>query len=141
MRLALLLLLACHWSIAQVNIVQLIGIESSHLTTFKAHKLTPDTATAFHAMQVAALHEGIDIQLVSAYRSFERQQYIWEDKFERYTAEGESPEQAIARILKYSTIPGTSRHHWGTEIDIVDGAIPPEGEVLLTRKFHKSGPY
>jgi LAS superfamily LD-carboxypeptidase LdcB len=141
MRLALLLLLACYWSIAQVNIVQLMGIESSHLTTFEAHKLTPETATAFHAMQVAALQEGIDIQLVSAYRSFERQQYIWEDKFERYTAEGESPEQAIARILKYSTIPGTSRHHWGTDVDITDGNIKNEKRVLVPSKFHGDGPF
>ena len=123
MRLLVLLLFLCQWSTAQVNIVQLMGIEDSHLSTFETHKLTPKTAAAFSAMQAAALKDGIDIQLVSAHRSFERQQYIWEDKFVRYTAEGLSPEAAIARIIKYSTIPGTSRHHWGTDIDITDGNI------------------
>ena len=92
-------------------------------------------------MQAAALKDGIDIQLVSAHRSFERQQYVWEDKFVRYTAEGLSPEAAIARILKYSTIPGTSRHHWGTDIDITDGNIKNETRLLVPSKFHNNGPF
>lgn len=141
MRLALILLLVYQWSIAQGNIVQLMGIESSHLNKFEAHKLTPKTAAAFQAMQAAARQEGIDIQLVSAYRSFERQQYIWEDKFERYTSEGESPEKAIAQILKYSTLPGTSRHHWGTDIDITDGNVKNEKRLLVPSKFHNNGPF
>ena len=34
-------------------------------------------------------------------------------------------EAAIDKIIEYSTLPGTSRHHWGTDIDIID-AGPPE---------------
>ena len=55
MRLLVLLLFLCQWSTAQVNIVQLMGIEDSHLSTFETHKLTPKTAAAFSAMQAAAL--------------------------------------------------------------------------------------
>ena len=141
MRLLVLLSFLCHWSNAQVNIVQLMGIETSHLSTFETHKLTPKTAAAFSAMQAAALKDSINIQLVSAYRSFERQLYLWEDKFVRYTDEGLSPEAAIARILKYSTIPGTSRHHWGTDIDITDGNIKNETRLLVHSKFHNNGPF
>ena len=141
MRLVFLLLLLNHWLIAQVNIVQLMGIEIGHLTTFEEYQLTPKTAAAFSAMQAAAFKDGIDIQLVSAYRSFKRQQNIWEDKFERYINEGLSPIQAIARILKYSTIPGTSRHHWGTDIDITDGNVKNEKRILVPSKFHKDGPF
>ena len=141
MRLLVLLSFLCHWSNAQVNIVQLMGIETSHLSTFETHKLTPKTAAAFSAMQAAALKDSINIQLVSAYRSFERQLYLWEDKFVRYTDEGLSPEAAIARILKYSTIPGTSRHHWGTDIDIKDGNIKNETRLLVHSKFHNNGPF
>jgi len=141
MRLLVLLSFLCHWSNAQVNIVQLMGIETSHLSTFETHKLTPKTAAAFSAMQAAALKDSINIQLVSAYRSFERQLYLWEDKFVRYTNEGLSPEAAIARILKYSTIPGTSRHHWGTDIDITDGNIKNETRLLVHSKFHNNGPF
>ena len=141
MRLLVLLSFLCHWSNAQVNIVQLMGIETSHLSTFETHKLTPKTAAAFSAMQAAALKDSINIQLVSAYRSFESQLYLWEDKFVRYTNEGLSPEAAIARILKYSTIPGTSRHHWGTDIDITDGNIKNETRLLVPSKFHNTAPF
>ena len=50
-------------------------------------------------------------------------------------------EKAIAKIIEYSTLPGTSRHHWGTEIDIIDAGPPEEGDVLLPHKFHDQGPY
>ena len=43
--------------------------------------------------------------------------------------------------MKYSTIPGTSRHHWGTDIDIIDAGPPEKGDVLLPQKFHDNGPY
>ena len=50
-------------------------------------------------------------------------------------------EQAIEKIIEYSTIPGTSRHHWGTDLDIIDAEPPEEGDVLLPHKFHDNGPY
>lgn len=125
----------------QVNITHLIGINESHLTTLETYQLTPNTAEAFCAMQAAALQDGIDLQLVSAYRSFARQQQIFEDKYTRYTAEGLTPTAAIQRILEYSTIPGTSRHHWGTEIDITDANAPNQKRLLVPEKFHGNGPF
>ena len=50
-------------------------------------------------------------------------------------------EQAIEKIIEYSTLPGTSRHHWGTDLDIIDADPPEEGDVLLPHKFHDNGPY
>ena len=141
MRLGLFFIFVWHLALAQPTLIQTLGLDDSHLITLVEHRLTPKTAAAFSAMQAAALKDGIDIQLVSAYRSFERQQYIWEDKFERYSAEGLSPEAAIARILKYSTIPGTSRHHWGTDIDITDGNVKNERRLLVPSKFHNNGPF
>ena len=52
---------------------------------------------------------------------------------------GLSPEENIQKIIEYSTLPGTSRHHWGTEIDIIDGTIQSQGDVLLAEKFHEGG--
>ena len=141
MRLGLFFIFVWHLALAQPTLIQTLGLDDSHLITLVEHRLTPKTAAAFSAMQAAALKDGIDIQLVSAYRSFERQQYIWEDKFERYSAEGLSPEAAIARILKYSTIPGTSRHHWGTDVDITDANAPKQKRVLVPNKFHDNGPF
>ena len=51
------------------------------------------------------------------------------------------PEAAIEKIIEYSTLPGTSRHHWGTDIDLVLGDIEVEGDLLLEEHFHQGGPY
>lgn len=141
MRLSLFFVLLCQMVVAQPTLIQTLGLDDSHLVELEGNQLTPKTATAFCAMQEAALQDGIDLQLVSAYRSFERQQYIWEDKYKRYTAEGITPKDAIDRILLYSTIPGTSRHHWGTDIDITDNNAPKQKQVLVPEKFHNNGPF
>ena len=130
MRLVLFFVLLFQMAVAQPTLVQTLGLDDSHLVELEGNLLTAKTATAFRAMQVAALRDGIDLQLVSAYRSFDRQKYIWEDKYKRYTAEGLSPKDAIERILQYSTIPGTSRHHWGTDIDVTDNNAPKQKRVL-----------
>ncbi|MGB5668151.1 MAG: M15 family metallopeptidase [Maribacter sp.] len=97
---------------------------------------------AFLNMKKAAYSDGIDIKIVSSYRSFERQEIIWERKYMQYTEEdGMQPLEAIDKIIEYSTIPGTSRHHWGTDIDIVDGYRKVEGDVLVPGKFGPGGPY
>jgi len=141
MRRSLIFVLMCQMVWGQINITHLIGIDESHLTTLETYQLTPNTAEAFCAMQTAALQDGIDLQLVSAYRSFARQQQIFEDKYTRYTAEGLTPTAAIQRILEYSTIPGTSRHHWGTDIDITDANAPNQKRLLVPEKFHGNGPF
>lgn len=141
MRISLFIVFMYQVVMAQPTLIQTLGLDDSHLVKLDKHQLTPKTAAAFCAMQAAALQDGIDLQLVSAYRSFERQQYIWEDKYKRYTTEGMSPKDAIERILQYSTIPGTSRHHWGTDIDITDSNAPKQKQVLISEKFHNNGPF
>ncbi len=61
--------------------------------------------------------------LVSAYRSFSDQKSIWENKFTgkkvmREPVKNKPPEEIVSLILEFSSAPGTSRHHWGTDIDI-----------------------
>jgi LAS superfamily LD-carboxypeptidase LdcB len=106
--------------------------------TTKMHK---DASLAFEKMQAAAAQSGIKIELISAYRSFDRQKEIFEGKFKRFTSEGLSPQQAVEKIIEYSTIPGTSRHHWGTDIDIIDGNAPRPESVLQPDHFHGKGPF
>ncbi|WP_282162948.1 M15 family metallopeptidase [Ulvibacterium marinum] len=97
---------------------------------------------AFVDMKKAAYNDGIDIKIVSSYRDFYRQEGIWERKFLRYTEDdGMEPLEAIDKIIEYSTIPGTSRHHWGTDIDIIDGYRKVEGDVLDPSKFENNGPF
>lgn len=104
-------------------------------------QLQKEVFEAFDKMQEEALKAGISIQIVSAYRSFDRQKSIWNKKFESYISNGLTQQQAINKIIEYSTIPGTSRHHWGTDIDIIDGAIAAPKELLLQENYENTGVY
>lgn len=96
---------------------------------------------AFIKMSSAAKKEGIEIQVVSGYRSFSRQKSIWNRKYKTYTDQGMTPLSAMEKIIEYSTYPGTSRHHWGTDIDIIDTAASYSGSVLDPDKFSGDGPF
>ena len=84
----------------------------------------------------------MDLKIVSSYRNFYRQEAIWERKYLQYSEEkGMSKLDAIEKIIEYSTIPGTSRHHWGTDIDIIDGYPKTTGDALVPEKFGDGGPF
>jgi LAS superfamily LD-carboxypeptidase LdcB len=121
---------------------QLIGKDESNIVgnsyTTKMHK---ETSEAFKKMKAAAAKENISIELVSAYRSFDRQKQIFENKYQNYTNQGLSPIESIRKIIEYSTIPGTSRHHWGTDIDIIDANVKRPKNVLEPQHFHGTGPF
>ena len=86
------------------------------------------------------MNDGIRIKIVSGHRDFERQTLIWNSKFLKFTKEYKlKPEEAINEIVRFSTVPGTSRHHWGTEIDIIDEEFKNEKNPLITEKYEAGG--
>lgn len=121
---------------------QLLGKENPDLTgdTY-ASKMNKEAKVAFEKMKTAALKDGINIEVVSAYRSFQKQKNIFENKYKRYINKGLTPIQSVEKIIEYSTIPGTSRHHWGTDIDIIDANYPKPISVLEEENFYGNGPY
>ena len=133
-----------HWSFVYPQSVysrdHLIGKGEPDLSgsDFKLH---PDAYIRFLEMRSEAEKENISIEIVSAYRSFERQKQIFESKYRNYTEMGLAPLDAIQKIIDYSTIPGTSRHHWGTDIDIIDANAPRPENVLEPSHFHGTGPF
>ncbi len=125
----------------EYSILELMGKEDIKLYG-KAIQLRKEAHDAFVAMKKAAYSDGMDIKIVSSYRSFERQEAIWERKYLSYTDDdGMKPIDSIDKIIEYSTIPGTSRHHWGTDIDIIDGNRKTTGDVLVPSKFEEGGPF
>ncbi len=104
-------------------------------------KLRKEAYEAFLLMKASASKSGFDIKVVSSYRNYAHQNRIWERKYKKFTTEGLSPIKAIKKIIEYSTIPGTSRHHWGTDIDIVDGNAPQPKSLLLEENFESDGPF
>lgn len=93
------------------------------------------------ALQLAAEEAGFKLAVASAYRSFERQLCIWNDKVagKRPVLDSQGRQLDLAQlsnweqvqaILRWSALPGASRHHWGTDIDVYDLAAVPEGYSL-----------
>lgn len=89
--------------------------------------LRKDAYTAYLKMYEAAQAEGIRLVIRSATRNFDYQKGIWEAKWNgrRKLSNGQDASQAYPKpkdralkILEYSSMPGTSRHHWGTDIDL-----------------------
>ena len=108
----------------------------------KEINLRQEAHESFLKMKKAASEAGIDLKIVSSYRSFARQQGIFERKYMAFTEDdGLQPLEAVDKIIEYSTIPGTSRHHWGTDMDIIDGNGKTEGDVLVPDKFGPGGPF
>lgn len=75
---------------------------------------------AFQKMYEAAAKDGVKLNIISSTRTFAQQKAIWEGKWERFAAEAPDPEARARKILEYSSMPGSSRHHWGTDIDLND---------------------
>ena len=81
---------------------------------------------AFKKMRTKAKEEEVVLTIISATRTFNQQKSIWERKWTGAKKVGgmdlsvsiSDPAKRAKKILEYSSMPGTSRHHWGTDIDI-----------------------
>ena len=80
--------------------------------------LEKQTAVSFKKMKSAAEKDGINLIIVSGARNYYSQKSIWERKFKNNQSRGLNPLENARKILRYSSMPSTSRHHWGTDIDI-----------------------
>lgn len=125
-----------------INQQQMMGLDESHLTPCLAqHKLSHEASQAFMRMRQAADNDGISLDIASSFRGFERQLSIWQQKWQGQrplnTLAGEtlnlqqlSEQQKLEAILLWSALPGASRHHWGTDLDVYD-------RVSVEQKQHK----
>ncbi|MEX1383537.1 M15 family metallopeptidase [Lutibacter sp.] len=104
-------------------------------------KLQKEAFNAFQEMKEAALKEAVTIKIVSGYRSFSRQKKIWNRKYNLYISQGIMPNAALQKIIEYSTLPGSSRHHWGTDIDIIDASVKAPNNLLVESNYDEDGPY
>lgn len=78
--------------------------------------LQRETYEAFRAMADSAMKDGVSLIIVSGTRNFDSQKSIWDRKWNESTASTDLGK--AMDILEYSSMPMTSRHHWGTDIDI-----------------------
>lgn len=97
-----------------------------------------DVLGPFLRLRNEGLTAGFDLRILSGFRSFEQQLSIWNRKATGQLAVLDSDAEPldIARlterdqvlaILRWSALPGASRHHWGTDLDVYDLVARPEG--------------
>ncbi|NNE31076.1 MAG: M15 family metallopeptidase [Winogradskyella sp.] len=89
-----------------------VNIAFTHKTVF----LKKETYNAFLAMADSAKKSGITLAIYSGTRNYVEQKSIWERKWNKYGTL--KPLERVNKILEYSAMPGSSRHHWGTDIDL-----------------------
>lgn len=136
-----------------MNELELTGRDRTHIVDLERPRCAVHYAVAasFLAMRDAAAAAGIDLAAASSFRDFDRQQQIWNAKWtgERplldraggpldAAALGEAAR--IDAILCWSALPGGSRHHWGTEFDLIDAGTLPQGyRVQLVAEEYAPG--
>jgi LAS superfamily LD-carboxypeptidase LdcB len=121
----------------------LVGQSETHLCAPEdaarlGARMHRDAVEPFVQMRGAAAAEGFDLAIESGFRSFERQLSIWNRKatgqlavLDRHARPLDisrlDPRDLVFAILRWSALPGASRHHWGTDLDIYDRAAKPSG--------------
>ncbi len=123
----------------------LTGKDESDMVVIEANsriKLHENVVPVLEKLRKAAAKEGFDPLVVSGFRGFDHQLRIWNEK-----ATGKRPvrddknellgidprpspasmEKRFFAMLRWSAFPGLSRHHWGSDFDIVDKKAMPEG--------------
>lgn len=133
----------------------LTGLDSSLMQPIAEHHLLhQQVLPAFAALTAAMAQDGIELKVASAWRSFERQAKIWHAKCAGLRPVYNSEQQIVdmtrldglaklEAIMLFSALPGASRHHWGTELDIYDAAAVPADyqPQLLPAEYASGGPF
>ncbi|WP_186372857.1 M15 family metallopeptidase [Yersinia alsatica] len=132
----------------------LTGRSTEHLVVLTGnHRMQPQAVDAFLAMQQAAKVAGFDLQPASTFRDFDRQLAIWNGKFrgERPVLDKDSHPIDVSQlddaarceaILRWSALPGASRHHWGSDLDIYDPSLlPAQAKLQLEPWEYLAGGY
>jgi LAS superfamily LD-carboxypeptidase LdcB len=141
---------------SNVTFANLVGQSDSHLCSPEdadliGARVHRDAVYAFLQLKEAARNAGFSLVILSGFRSFEQQLSIWNRKATGKLAvldsharplniDTLSERELVFAILRWSALPGASRHHWGTDLDVYDMAAKPAGyEVDLVPAEVDSG--
>jgi LAS superfamily LD-carboxypeptidase LdcB len=140
----------------EFSLDQLTGRARNHLSEVADPPCTlhKQVVAPYLAMRAAAAVDGVDLTAFSSFRDFDRQLSIWNAKFrgERPMQDREgrpldpltlAPADRVRAILWWSALPGASRHHWGTDFDVVDKRAMPAGYKLqvVPAEYLAGGPF
>lgn len=128
------------------NDADVYGLSNHHLVTWQKWQLHEGVIADLEHLFSDAKEAGFTMGIASAHRSFDRQCSIWnakveglrptlDDREQQLNLQALPPGERVLKILRWSALPGSSRHHWGTDFDIYDaGAVEQNSYKLkLTR--------
>ncbi|MFW7523901.1 M15 family metallopeptidase [Vibrio ostreicida] len=134
---------------------QLTGQVTTHLVETmvgqKSFLVHPNVSEDLLALKQSAAEAGFNLNIASGFRDFERQRTIWDNKMSGRSAILDSKAhrlnptllsdtQKVSAILRWSALPGASRHHWGTDFDVFDRhSLPKEKQLKLEPWEYHSG--
>jgi LAS superfamily LD-carboxypeptidase LdcB len=139
-----------------LNSLELTGRATTHIREALAPgvRLHAGAIDAVNALVDSAARAGHELAIVSSFRDFTRQSGIWNRKFRGEQAVFDragrpldvtamSGPERVRAILIWSALPGASRHHWGTDFDVIDrAAVPPDYRPELTvAEYTGAGPF
>jgi LAS superfamily LD-carboxypeptidase LdcB len=106
------------------------------------------------ALRARAARDGICLCVASGFRSFDRQLEIWnakargerlvlDDRGTSLAWEALADRDRVHAILRWSALPGASRHHWGTDLDVWDPVAAGAGYRLRLEpdEYGPGGPF
>lgn len=148
------------------SILKAFGVSDNqhliNLPQYEKHLIQKDLLKDWNDLVTLAREHGIKIAPISSYRSFEHQLKIWnlkasgkrtllDDKeeevpFSQFNLnKKEDALKLIHTILRWSALPGLSRHHWGSEFDLIDETIfetqPNYKTELIPSEYEEGGPF
>lgn len=115
----------------------LAEVTTLHQTLLAEQKVHNDLIALVNAASAA----GFQLSVASGFRDFSRQLQIWNNKFTGrrpiLSSEGQpldatllTDTEKLFAILRWSALPGASRHHWGTDFDIYAPNLLPANTSL-----------
>lgn len=129
----------------------LFGLDERCIVSHQSLLMHSEAVSHWQGLVESAKKSGFDLQAASAYRSYASQLAIWNQKASgerplldavgnRLDVNELSPTECLWAIMKWSALPGASRHHWGSEFDVYDALSLPEGYRLkLTLEEAETG--
>ena len=129
------------------------GVNESALVAFTKQYVHRHIVADLSALSSAANAAGFDFAIASAYRSFWRQKAIWNNKFHGHRAVYDQAQQQVDlstlselekvhAIMLFSALPGGSRHHFGSDLDVYARNLIPAGQRLQLEPWeYEAGGY
>jgi LAS superfamily LD-carboxypeptidase LdcB len=136
-------------------LAEVTGQSDKHIHWFSPNTgIHHDVVEPWQNLCDAAAEQGFNLAIASGFRSFDRQLAIWNKKCSgqlpikdidnnQVELKDLSDDEMIKAILTFSALPGASRHHWGTDIDLYDkNALSNEQTLQLEPwEYQNNGPF